>query len=352
VQHTDAPARALVTGATGFIGRRLVEALLARGAAVTALTRNAERVPAEWRVRGIRVVGADLLDATTLRGVCGDIQIVFHLASYPEGMGDVAEDAGHHNLSVTGTQTLLDEVKRAGVRRLVYASSVKAMGEFTASCLDETAEPQPVSAYGKAKLAAERLIYEAGAQSGIGTCCLRLPMVYGSNPAGNIMRMIAAIDRGWFPPLPETGNRRSMVHVDDAVQALMLAADTAAAVGNTYLVTDNQIYSTRQIYEAICGALAKPIPRYSVPAWCMSLAAMAGDLVRMTTGVNVPLTRAALRKLRSSACYSAEKIRRELGYQPLYTLYSALPEMVAAYRAGVMTQTTKLKRTASDPVGR
>jgi len=166
------------------------------------------------------------------------------------------------------------------------------------------------------------------------------------------MRMIAAIDRGWFPPLPETGNRRSMVHVDDAVQALMLAADTAAAVGNIYLVTDNQIYSTRQIYEAICGALAKPIPRYSVPAWCMSLAAMAGDLVRMTTGVNVPLTRAALRKLRSSACYSAEKIRRELGYQPLYTLYSALPEMVAAYRAGVMTQTTKLKRTASDPVGR
>lgn len=316
------------------------------------MTRSLQHVPAEWKTRGIRIVVADLLDASSLRNVCREAEIVFHLASYPERAQEVADDPSHYKLSAIGTKALLEEAARSGVRRLIYTSSVKAMGEGTTFCADETTPAHPLSAYGKAKLAAEQLIFDAGKSAVFETCCLRLPLVYGPNPAGSIMRMISAIDRGWFPPLPETGNRRSMVHVDDAVQALMLAADTSAAMGNTYLVTDNQIYSTRQIYEAICRALARPIPRYSVPAWCISLAAVAGDLVRTTTGVNVPLTRAALRKLRSSACYSAEKIRRELGYQPLHTLYSALPEMVAAYRAGVMTQTTNLKRTASDPVGR
>lgn len=340
----------LVTGATGFIGRRLVEALLARGAAVSVLTRDPARAPAEWRTRGVGVREGDLLKAAMVRGACEDVDTVFHLASHSERPGAGIAN-GHQELSVKGTEALLDEAERAGVKRFVYASSAKAMGEVTKWCSDETTEARPLSDYGRAKLAAERLVSNMGTRAGVETCSLRLPMVYGPDPKGNLLRMIAAIDRGWFPPLPETGNRRSMVHVDDAVQALMLA-NTSAAAGNTYLVTDNQIYSTRQIYEAICRALARPIPRYSVPAWCISLAAVAGDLVRTTTGVNVPLTRAALRKLRSSACYSAEKIRRELGYQPLHTLYSALPEMVAAYRAGVMTQTTNLKRTASDPVGR
>lgn len=352
MQRIGSPARVLVTGATGFIGRRLVETLLARGAVVSALTRSPERAPAEWKMRGVRVLAADLLDAASVRGVCDDAEVVFHLASHPESAGATTDDAGHHDLSVTGTQTLLREAQGSGVRRVVYASSVKAMGEVTQSCLDESAQARPISLYGKAKLVAEVLMHEAGKVSGTETCSLRLPMVYGSNPAGSIMRMLAAIDRGWFPPLPENGNRRSMVHVDDAVQALMLAADSTAAAGNVYLVTDNQVYSTRQIYDAVCRALGKPIPRFNVPSWCISLAAFAGDLVRLTTGANVPLTRATVSKLQSSAWYSADKIRHELGYQPVHTLYSALPGMVAAYRAGVMTQATKLKRTASDPVSR
>lgn len=340
-----------MTGATGFIGRRLVEALLARGVAVSVLTRDPARAPAEWRTRGVGVREVDLVKTAMVRGACQDIDAVFHLASHSEGPGAGTVNA-HQELSVKGTEALLREAERAGVKRFVYASSAKVMGEVTESCSDETTETRPLSDYGRAKLAAERLVSNMGARSGLETCSLRLPMVYGSNPAGSIMRMIAAIDRGWFPPLPENGNRRSMVHVDDAVQALMLAADSAAAAGNVYLVTDNQVYSTRQIYDAVCRALGKPIPRFNVPSWCISLAAFAGDLVRLTTGANVPLTRATVSKLQSSAWYSADKIRHELGYQPVHTLYSALPGMVAAYRAGVMTQATKLKRTASDPVSR
>lgn len=342
----DRPKRALVTGATGFIGRRLVEALLARGVAVIALSRSGERAPADWRIRGVDLKCGDLLDASTVRGLCAGADIVFHLASHPERVSAKIEDA-HFALSVKGTETLLNEANRSGVRRFVFASSVKAMGEVTHACVAETMDPRPVSSYGRAKLAAEVLIRDAGKRSGIVTCSLRLPMVYGPNPAGSIMRMIEAVDRRWFPPLPEMGNKRSMVHVDDVTRALWLAADTPAASGQTYLVTDREVYSTRLIYEAICRALGKSIPKRAVPIRVLSLAALFGDFFTFITGKNLPLNRSVLEKLQGSAWYSSEKIQRELGYSPAHTLYSALPDMVSAYRTDAIAGGVKTKRAAS-----
>jgi len=94
---------------------------------------------------------------------------------------------------------------------------------------------------------------------------LRLSMVYGPTRKGNLPRMIEAVTKGRFPPLPETGNKRSMVHVDDVVQAAMLAAERPESVGQTYVVTDGPPYSTRQIYECICEALGRDAPKWHVP---------------------------------------------------------------------------------------
>lgn len=328
-----------------------MDALLARGSSVIVLTRAANRMPTEWKACAVRLLEVDLLDSAAVRGTCRDTDVVFHLASHREtGSKDV--DGRHRALSVCGTRALLEEAERSGVRRFVYVSSVKAAGEVTIRCVDETVEPRPVSEYGKAKLVAESLVHEAGARGRVGTCSVRLPMVYGPNPAGSVMRMMAAIDRGWFPSLPEVGNQRSMVHVDDVVQALLLAADSAVAVGQTYLVTDDQVYSTRKIYEAICHAVGRPVPTFKVPIWVISLAAFVGEIVGSVTGRNVPINRSMLDKLLGSACYSSKKIQRELGYRPTHTLYSALPAMVVAYRAGIMNERADVKRRVSDPTSR
>ncbi len=326
----DSSNRILVTGASGFIGRQLVEALLARGAAVTVLARDPGRLPAEWSRRGVRLREGDLLEASTVRGVCEEVAVVFHLASVPE---DAAAVRGHHQPSLEGTRTLLEEAKRAGVGRFVYTSSVKAMGEMTEGCVDETAEGRPVTAYGREKWLTERLVSGAQEAYGIETCSLRLPMVYGAHPKSNLVRMIAAIDAGRFPPIPETGNKRSMVHVGDAVQALILAAEKDEARGKTYLVTDGRVYSTREIYEAICRALGRPIPKWTLPALLLRFGGVAGDALAAVTGKTPPLTGAAVEKLLGSACYNDEKIRRELGYRPTHSLYDALPEIVVFSRA-------------------
>jgi nucleoside-diphosphate-sugar epimerase len=124
-----------------------------------------------------------------------------------------------------------------------------------------------------------------------------------------------------------------MVHVDDVVQALRLAAGNPAANGRVYLVTDGHAYSTREIYTAICRALGREVPRWTLPLWALRCAAIAGDAVGRVAGRSAPLNSAALDKLLGSAWYSSDKIQRELGFVSSHTLYDALPGMVAEYQS-------------------
>lgn len=329
--NADAPRRILVTGASGFIGARFLAARREQRDDLAALVRSARagaRLPSGTQVRT-----ADLSVPDSLEGVCAGVDTVVHLASHAETEGRPERDEpdAHQRVTVEGTRRLLAEARRAGVRRFVFMSSVKAMGEGAEECLDETSPPRPVSAYGRAKLAAERLVSEAAAD-GLETCTLRLPMVYGPNPKGSLMRMIAAIDRGRFPPLPEVGNRRSMVHVDDVVQALSLAVSHEAAAGRLYIVTDGQQYSARRLYAAICRALGQPVRLWAVPAPVLRLGALTGDVFQRLTRRPFPLNSVVLQKLVGSACYKSDRIMWELGFRPNVTLERALPEMIDLYK--------------------
>ena len=220
----------LVTGATGFIGTHLIDALRQHHHTITVLTRSPEKASRLWPGASIAVRSGDLDKAATLKGVCDGVDTVFHLAgcAHDESNAAVLLENPYRHTLVEGTRALLGEASAAGVKRFVFASSVKAMGEGGPACLDESSPPMPVSIYGRAKLAAEQEVLDAGRRSGMSTSVLRFPLVYGPGNKGNIPRMIKAIDRGVFPPLPRNGNRRSMVHVADAVQSLLLAAQEEA----------------------------------------------------------------------------------------------------------------------------
>ncbi len=318
----------LVTGASGYIGRRLVNSLLGAGVKVRILTRDRARIQALWPADEVQVMCAELSRATSLDGVCANVESIFHLAG-GETETPVSDDQVLNSDTIAGIRALLAGAVTHGVRKFIFMSSVKAMGEGGAACLDETSPPMPVSLYGRAKYAAEALVIEAGRRHGLHVCNLRLPMVYGgADRKGNLPRMIAAIDRGRFPPLPELGNKRSMVHVDDAVRAALLISEQPRANGETYIVTDGRYYSTREIYQAIRSALGKPLAHWSLPMCCWRTAARLGDWL----GHGFPLNSKVLTKLTDSAWYSSEKIRRELGYRSTHTLFDALPEMVAHYR--------------------
>ncbi|MHB8621934.1 MAG: NAD-dependent epimerase/dehydratase family protein [Sulfuricaulis sp.] len=326
----------LVTGATGFIGTSLVKALLRCGSTnVSVLSRDVSRARQRLPQEGIRFISADLTDPDSWRNVI-EIDTIFHLAGNAHTISDTDDESArvHQKITVEGTRGLLEAAGRAGVNRFIFASSVKAMGETTGVlCLDELSPAIPGSAYGRAKLIAEELVLSAGQKYGMHVCNLRLPMVFGPYCKGNLPRMIAAVDHGRFPPLAEVNNKRSLVHVDDVIQGMLLVAQKPLARGKTYILTDGEIYSTRQIYASICVALGRSIPKWTLPISILSILAKVGDVVRRVYGRRFVLDSEILDKLIGSACYHSKKISLELGYRPTQNLEVALPAMIAAYRA-------------------
>jgi nucleoside-diphosphate-sugar epimerase len=296
----------LITGATGFIGRHLLQP------GDRALARDGTKMPGA--VRG------DLLDPASLATACKGIETVFHCAGYAHAFSSSDPDA-HWRINFEGTRNLVEAAADAGVRRFVFLSSVKAMAEPGDECVDEDWPGEPESPYGKAKRAAEDAVLEAGVRYGMHVVNLRLAMVYGHGGRGNLERMAKAIRAGWFPPLPETGNRRSLVHVDDVVEVMRLVAERPEANGRTYIVADPRAYSGRELYDAIRAASAvSPAPtlRWSVPA----------GLLRAAGRLNGRLGE-IVDRLIGSACYLPARIERELGWRARNGLEAGLREMLA-----------------------
>lgn len=334
IVHDGRRRKALVTGATGFIGRHAVRRLREEGWEIVAITRTPAKILELLPGEPVMAIQADLSVSDDLGAACKQVDTVFHLAGYAHAEDQESAQAARHHRQVTvdGTRALLSAAVSQGVRRFVFLSSVKAMGEGGNFCSDETMPAQPKTHYGRAKLEAEKLVLAAGRDSGMHVSVLRLPLVYGPGSKGNIPRMIAAVDQGRFPPLPDTQNKRSMVHVDDVVQALMLAEENPAANGQVFIVTDSRAYSTRALYEAICVGLGRAVPVWTVPAWALRVGAKVGDMLESLLRRRMPLTTNVLEKLFGSAWYSPDKIRRELGFVPRYAIQEALPGMIAEYR--------------------
>ncbi len=315
---------ALVTGANGFIGGRLADAL-GRDGAVRALVRRADPAPG--------AATGDLLDPASLRAACAGIERVFHCAGYAHAFSSSDPDI-HRRVNFEGTRNLLAAAGEAGVRRFVFLSSVKAMAEPGSACADEDWPGEPATPYGRAKRAAEAAVLETGAKYGMHVVNLRLAMVYGRGGRGNLERMARGIRAGWFPPLPETGNRRSLVHVDDVVAAMRLAAQAPAANGRTYVVAHPDAHSGRAIYDALRAVLGMPPARWRMPAALLRFGARLGDVAERLAGRAMPLDSQAVERLLGPAWYSPARIERELGWRAGTGLEAGLREMFAGDRCG------------------
>lgn len=312
----------LVTGANGFIGRRLCAALEEKGR-VRALVRT--QAPGPWS----EAIAADLTGGAPAAATAG-VDTVFHLAARTHAVDDPgADEDAYRAINVDGTRALLERARESRVRRFVFMSSVKALGEGGPDVIGDDTPPRPATAYGRTKLEAERLVLEGGFVPE--PVVLRPCLVYGPGVKGNILRMIEAIDAGRFPPIPALGNRRSMVHVDDVVAASVGSAESDAVVGRAFIVSDARYYSSRDLYEAICGELGVTARR-GLPRAVFRVLAAAGDLIGATTRRSVPFDTVAYEKLFGSAAFDGEGLWRALGASPQWTLERALPAIVAAYR--------------------
>jgi len=271
-----------------------------------------------------------LSDFSSLKLACEAVNTVFHCAGYAHAFASLSRDdsAKHWEVNFEGTRNLIEAAGRAGVKRFVFLSSVKAMAEPSENCVDENFAGKPETAYGQSKLAAEQSVLDAGRRYGMHVVNLRLAMVYGSGGRGNLERMGRLVERGLFPPLPETGNHRSLVHVDDVVSAIRLVAADDRANGRTYIVASREAPSGRALYDALRQVQVLPPCRWSVPVSVLRFAARAGDGLEKLLGRRLPLDSEVLDRLLGSAWYSPIRIERELNWKAEVSLLEGLSEML------------------------
>jgi len=315
-------ARSLVTGASGFIGGKLVRCLRQHDQPIRILVRHRNSFSPD-------VVIADLSDNKRLKEACSGIDRVFHCAGYAHAFTTrSSEDARlHWQVNFEGTRNLVEAAGKAGVQRFIFLSSVKAMGEPGELCVDEDFSAPPTTPYGQAKRAAEKAVLEAGDRYGMQVVNLRLAMVYGAGGRGNLERMGKMIKKGLFPPLPETGNHRSLVHVDDVVAAMCTVAGDDRANGRTYIITGPEAPSGRELYDTMRRVLDKPRRHWSVPAWVLRAGARCGDSLETRFDRRLPLNSQIIDRLLDSAWYSSVRIKLELGWTPQISLEKGLQEM-------------------------
>jgi UDP-glucose 4-epimerase len=282
----------LVTGASGFIGKKLLSLLDKSGNEIRIISRkkhmNFSSIVCDFSIEDIPL---DSLDS---------VNTVFHLAGFAHDMQDpVLVKNVYQRINVEFTIQLAELAAKSKVKNFIFVSSVKASGGLNLKkCMDESDEYEPDGIYGKSKRQAEIKLLEIGKKSGMHITIIRPSLVYGPNVKGNLGKMQKAINRGFFPPLPEIGNRRSMVHIDDLVRSLVFVASCDLANDEIFIVSDNNKYSSRYIYEIMCKALDKKIPSWHVPKFVFEIVSLLS-----------PKLKYKIDKLLGNECYSSKKIQ-------------------------------------------
>lgn len=311
----------LITGANGFVGKALCAELLRQGLSVRAAVRSPNQVQSNVETLAVGNIDGDADWRNALHGV----DVVIHLAARVHVMKDVAGDALAEFLKINlhGTENLARQAAQAGVKRLVYVSSIKVNGESTAHTQPylESDKPNPQDPYGISKWRAEQALQRIAQDTGLEVVIVRPPLVYGPGVKGNFISLLAAIDKGIPLPLAGANNLRSMVYVGNLVDALIACATNPAAAGQTYLVRDGEDVSTSLLVKRIAAALERNNRTfYFPPGLLRAAAALFGRSAQVD-------------RLFGSLQISDQKIRKELAWSPPFTMEQGLRATANWYSA-------------------
>lgn len=312
----------LITGATGFIGRAVVDRAMASRMRIRALVRRPDsRFPAIVEP----VVVSDLSDIANRSDVFRGVKTVVHLAAKVHVR---PEQSAHNEPDYVRTNTfatlaLARQAAEAGVRRFVYVSSIKVNGEYTLPSQPYTPydRPNPCGPYALSKWEAEQRLMEVASDTGLEVAIIRPPLVYGPGVGANFLAMMTWLYRRIPLPLAAVSNKRSLVALDNLVDLILICSRHTNAANQVFLVSDGEDISTPDLMRRLGRAMDCPARLFPVPPALLVGAAMALG------------KRAVTSRLLGSLQVDITKTREMLGWEPPVTLDQGLRRTAACFIA-------------------
>lgn len=309
------PKRILVTGGNGFLGRALCERFVSEGHLVRASIREGSIGAPE----GIELAQGELLPMYDWSLALRNIDVVVHTAALVHVMRERAlvPMEEFRSTNVQSTLNLAKQAAAAGVRRLVFISSVGVNGRETArTAFSELDLPCPCTPYAVSKYEAEQGLVRIAEQTGLEVVIVRPPLIYGPNAPGNFGMLAKAVAGGWPLPLGAVRNQRSLVGLDNLVDFVYTCCHHPQAANEIFLVSDGEDVSTPELIGRMAGLMRRPTRLLFVPLWVLHA---GGKVLRREE---------AVKGLCGSLYVDIQKARSLLGWRPPLTLNEGLRRLV------------------------
>jgi nucleoside-diphosphate-sugar epimerase len=322
----------LVTGATGAVGPRVVEAL--RESGYRLRTFSLDSPPTATWSDDIDTRTGDITDAAAVQSSMLGVDAVVHLAALLHiSNPNPRLKNTYSKINVGGTINVINAAARENVRRVLYFSTIAVYGNSDGCVLDEETPPNPKTFYEKTKLDAEEIVLSAenGQGQRIGTV-LRLAAVYGSRIKGNYRKLLKALAKNRFIPIGQGLNRRTLIYDKDVARAAVLALEHPNAGGKLYNVSDGEFHAIHHIISTMCFALGKKVPAFYLPERPARMAVgILEDLLQLVR-CQSPIARASIDKYTEDMAVESLRIQKELGFKAKYFLEAGWRDTVQEMR--------------------
>jgi nucleoside-diphosphate-sugar epimerase len=320
--------RALVTGATGFLGVNLCQQLARNGTPTRALVRAPEKAQA-LHALGIEVVKGDVTDEASVAQAMDDVDVVYHLAGKLFIPGVPAEE--YRRIHEEGTHNVLKLARERQVKRFVHCSTTGVFGVTGDQPVDEEATFAPTNAYERTKLAGE-LLTRAAIRGGLPAVIIRPGLVYGPGDI-HLLGFFRSIQRGLFRPIGRAHVWLHPIYIDDMSEAMLRAAERPEAIGEAFNIAGRKPATLYELSQEIAKALNAPPPRGHIPMPLAQTVARVGDAFPSAVRHRAPLTTSRLDFLTHSRMYTVSKAQRLLGFTAETPLSLGIARTAAWYQA-------------------
>ena len=306
-------ARVLVTGATGFTGSALVRRLEARGARVRAIARPTSDIDALAGL-GIEWFRGEVDDASTIAAAARDVEVVFHVAAaYRQARS--TEDT-YRRVHVRSTERLAQAaLANPAFKRFVHVSTIGVHGHIAYPPATESSPFDPDDDYQRTKAEAEIWIREFAATQGLPVTIVRPCAIYGPGDT-RLLKLFRMVARGVFPLLGRSRGLYHLIHVDDLVEALLVAAVSPAALNETFIVGNRQATTLERLAHIVAAAFGRPVRVVRLPVWPFMAAAVACEYVCRPLGLEPPIYRRRVAFYTKDRAFDTTKLRDRLGFTP------------------------------------